>query len=154
MNNRAQLGDQALVIAFFFLILIVGAGIVGGVYIFFGQEQDSRQVEADAIHYKIKNCIENNNINWDNSQEELEKELFKTCSINEKVFKENFLMRITLNDELKYSWKGDSVKCASSEKNENFPKCASSSITKEFNNKIIELEILVGSSQYTTKKFS
>jgi len=143
MNKKADLGDYAMFFSFFLMLVIISAGITAGVYLNFGKEYDFRKVDADILNYKIKTCLSSNDFNFQLPQEELEKELLEKCRLNNNT-KENHLVMIKLNGEIKYGSESYETTCSLSEKNKNYPVCSTSTLTKEQN----KFTILTGSSQW------
>lgn len=57
MHKKGVLGEQMMFFSFIFLMGVVGAGIVIGVYMFVGAEFDFRGSDANMLSYRLKNCI-------------------------------------------------------------------------------------------------
>jgi len=138
INKKAQLGEQMTFFAFLFLLIIIGLGIVAGVYIFFGSGYDFRSVDADLLNYKIRNCISNNLLD-----DNFKNNFYEICKIDLKVIEDkNYIIRI-LADEKEFFDFGDELQCELSAKNINYPKCTS----VNFNSNGKNIFILTGSNQ-------
>ncbi len=153
MNKIAQLGSQMMIFAFLFLLFVIGVGIVIGISIFFGEEYEFRKVDADILNYKLRECISQKDINWDLAQDEIEKEIFEKCNLNEAILKQDFTISIKLNGEIKYNL-GVASKCSLSEKNKEFPKCTESNVVKNINGDSKTFSILAGSEQNIREKIT
>ncbi len=57
-----EVGEQLGIFFFLFLIVIIGVSIFVGVGLFFGKGYDFREVEAELLNYKIKECLASNEI--------------------------------------------------------------------------------------------
>lgn len=134
INKKAGTGDQIMILPFLFLLLIITAGIITGIYIFFGSDYEFRKTDADLLNHKIKSCLSNNEIDWSNSEN-----FFTTCDINQDITQEDFIIHIEKNGEVVYDY-GDEVACTLSEKSSKYPKCTNSSLN--------QYSITVGSNQF------
>jgi hypothetical protein len=146
--NKAQLGVQMTVIWFLFLLFLIIVTLAAGTYMFFGSGYDARQIDADALNFKVKKCLTENTFDTSlitqENDEPFEEKFYKTCKINHEVIKENQFIYITFPDGKIYEeGKGDPTQCALQEKNDNFPRCSESTLTK--NNEIIKVQ--TGSNQ-------
>src|SRR3989344_6502072 len=63
MNKKAETGDQIMFFPFIFIMLVIAAGIVTGVLLFYGEKYDARANDAYTLNYHIKNCLSNNDLN-------------------------------------------------------------------------------------------
>tara|TARA_Y100000310_G_scaffold339732_1_gene433363 strand:- start:1656 stop:2150 length:495 start_codon:yes stop_codon:yes gene_type:complete len=152
MNNQGKL----LSIWWFFVLTVIGAGIVIGVVIYYSADLNVKEVEASILAERVMDCI------VDNGQLKevvLDKELiFEECYLDKKVFGEasNFYFEVFINEE-SIVQVGD----ASFEKDceierkvrtYNFPKCAEKSqIVLNNNNERVNLLVLAGSNQKEKK---
>ena len=141
INKKAQLGEQIMIFPFLFMIIIIGLGIAAGIYMFFGSGYDFRQVDADILNYKIRECLSNNKIDF--SQET---EFFTTCSLNEKVIKESFIILIEQNNQVKIGSNSDETTCSIAKENPNYPKCTTTYLN--------DFKILTGSKQQAQKQIT
>ncbi|MCX8158931.1 MAG: hypothetical protein N3D20_01420 [Candidatus Pacearchaeota archaeon] len=118
-NKKGQLGKQMMLFYFIFLLIIIGLGIVGGIYIFFGKEYDFREREANLISYKVERCIaESDNI------EQIKNNFYSACGIKKEVFEKTNAIRVLDGNDVLYSY-GDVTLCEGKEieKSEEYPKC-------------------------------
>ena len=89
-------GEKLLSVWWFFVLTIVGVGIVVSVLMFYSAEEDTRSLESEILYNKIIDCIVDNgflspivlNQNFD---------LMKTCTLDEKVINEEKLFYIKIN---------------------------------------------------------
>jgi len=147
-NKKAQLGEQLTVFAFLFLLVVIGIGIAGGVYIFFGSGYDSRQVEADILNHKVRNCLSENILD-DNFKDNF----YEICKLNKQsmeVSKNLIKICVTSGNCIEegspfFSTGGDFVICdvEAAKRNNAFQKCSHSTFTKEGK----ELQIITTSNQ-------
>lgn len=142
-NKKAKTGNFFMIIAFMFILIFISVGIIIGIYMFFGSELDFRQIDSDVLNFRIKKCISEKEINWEH-----ELDLYKKCLLNEQVIKDNFLVLIKINNEIKYDHAADEIQCDLSEKNDAFPKCTNSNFNKNGN----DIYILTGSEQRSKEK--
>ncbi len=150
-NKKAEeTGDQIMVFAFMFLLVIIGVGIWLGVSIYFGSSYDSRQVDANLLLYKVENCFTNSNII------EFQGDFYAICGINQGVVENNQLMikvcsgndvNSCINNASSFLFFGKNlaVDCALTGGNSNnaYPKCSNDEITKDGKSYII----ITGSNQ-------
>ncbi|MFH1425148.1 MAG: hypothetical protein ABIG28_00245 [archaeon] len=144
-HKKAQAGNQLMIFPFLFLLIVIGTGIWLGISMFFGSEYDFRKIDATLLHNSIRSCISENNFDWSLPREELEKEFYKTCKINQEVVESYLGIEIKVNDEIKVKWLGDPTQCALADKNKNFPRCENS--TTPLNEE--EIKITAGSNQHS-----
>ncbi len=96
MHKKGQLGEQVLIFAFIFLMVLIGGGILIGTLIFIGSEFDFRVNEANILSYNIKNCLINEGTSWlddlkDKNNLEL---LYEKCNLDKEVIERNNLIKI------------------------------------------------------------
>ncbi|MEM4259167.1 MAG: hypothetical protein QXS38_00170 [Candidatus Pacearchaeota archaeon] len=98
MNRGGQLGEQILVFAFIFLLVIIGGGIVIGTYLFIGSEFDFRVNEANILGYHIKNCLVSEGSDWlDNLKDKNNLDLlYEKCNLDKEVVERNNLIKICI----------------------------------------------------------
>jgi len=97
MHKKAQLGEQIMVFMFIFLMFVIGAGIVLGTYFFVGPEFDFRNAEADMLSYKIRTCINANEVVLTGDAEQNLKLVYEKCSINKNLLDMNNFIKICDN---------------------------------------------------------
>jgi len=150
-----KFGRQKILSAWWFFVLaVIGGGIVTGVWIYYSTGINSNNLEADILSSKLLNCVKENmneltlNRNF---------EIFNECNLNRGVFEKpsNFYFRVFVfkEDELVSEIKkGD----FSFEKDcfieENvvairFPKCSVKKQSFVFNNENYEIFVLAGVNQ-------
>ena len=86
MRNMNKVGGEKLLsIWWFFVLVIVGAGIVAGVFLNYSKEADVRQPEAQILGERIFGCIIQNG---DLKENVLDKnfDIFSECKINKSLF--------------------------------------------------------------------
>jgi hypothetical protein len=160
MNTRAQSGNIILFVGLLAVLIVIGVGITAGVAVFFGQENDFREVDANALHEKVKTCL------YEKTPEltspipgELGKDFFEQCKINEQVVKDNLLIIIHAPNGKTYEQgRGDETQCNLSSKNQYFPICVKSTLSKKIltndgrSDATVDYIIITGSSQNSREK--
>jgi hypothetical protein len=141
LNKRAQAGDQLTVFIFFFLLMVVAAGIVIGVFLFYGKDYDFRYVDAETEIYIVKQCISENTIDWNSPDD-----FYSKCNLNKKNFQNEMTFKITENGKDVAIWK-DVVGCELASKNIGFPRCVNETFSKTINGQKIDYYVLLGSNQ-------
>ena len=140
-NKKAQTGDFLTLAWMFFLFVIIFAVASAGLLLLFGSPPDLKQADADSLNIKLKNCLIKNEIS--NAEE-----LYEKCALNKEVIEKNNMIIIQENNLIFIQeGRGEEALCELSEKNENYPKCAVSEITK--NEK--QIKITTGSWQFISK---
>jgi hypothetical protein len=129
-NKKAEAGSFVMFAGgLFVLILIFGSVIAYSMAAFFGQGYDSRQIEAIALNNQLRLCIKQNNIDLSLPQDTLKNEIISKCSLNNQLDNKGFLIMFLLNkNQILKIGSGDNVLCALSDKNQNLPRCANSTI--------------------------
>jgi hypothetical protein len=94
MDKKGQLGEQIMMFAFIFLIVVIGAGIVLGVYMFIGQGFDFRSGEAGLLAYNVKDCILNEGSSWFSELKTNPDLLYSKCKLSKAVIEDNNALRI------------------------------------------------------------
>lgn len=143
LNKKAALGPQTMVFVYFFILVIIAAGIVWGVLSFFTANYDFREVDASLLTEKIVNCLSDKKIEFQNA-EQFESEFYEKCKINKEVIDQSFFIFIKFSDDKIFeAGPGDKTQCELAEKNINYPKCKSTTLG--------EIEIETGSNQKSRK---
>lgn len=143
IRRKAQMSSFMMFWLFFFIMILITVGIVLGISSFFGDEYDTREIDAEILNEKVSHCIENNDFDL-SSVEIFDKQIEENCGLAKKIIEEKFFVYIDYGLEEKYSLgKTDSTQCALSELNKNYPKCVDSTITKNG----VEIFIQTGSNQ-------
>ena len=93
-------GEKVFSIWWFFVLVIVGLGIVSGVIIFFSSAVDIREAEAEILSDKIAECIVKQRVLTDISLEE-GFNILEECDFSEDVFSRGskFYFNISFLDE-------------------------------------------------------
>lgn len=139
-NRRAQAEEAIGFFWEFFLLAIIGVGIALGVAIFLGQDYDTRQSDAEALTYIIKECIKNNRLE---TRAPLSAEqLYSNCNLNKQAVEKNFVIEIKKDAQQIYTF-GTTQACVLNQKNKEFPRCSSSTFQTEKG----KFTILTGSKQ-------
>jgi len=165
MNKKAT--QKLLSVWWFFVLTVVGAGIVIGVLIYYSADADLREAEANILSERIANClVEQGYLQGDFSQNF---NIFEKCGLKKEVFDAgtSFYLKISVYDEAGNLFKGISPivegdrsfekDCQIEEKisARYFPRCAEKKelfLYKE--NEAIKkgrIEILAGSNQVGKK---
>ena len=97
MHKKGELGDQLIMFAFMFLLVIIGGGIVFGTSIFIGSEVPFNGVESSLLAYKIKSCLTNGDTTWiDNLKNRSDISLFsEKCGINVQIAEDYYAIGIS-----------------------------------------------------------
>jgi hypothetical protein len=144
-GKKGQMGNQITIFVFFFLLMIVAAGIVIGVFMFYGKPYDFRYVDANVETYVIKKCLidslSGNPIDWSNPDN-----FYGRCNLNKEVFQREMTLRIIENNKELIRWKNP-VGCDLASKNIKFPRCVYENFSIENLQGIREYQLLVGSNQ-------
>lgn len=92
-------GERYLSPWWFFVLALIGAGIVGGVLMFYSAHIDLRSVEADILAGRVLDCLDSNGFvlteyntaNFD---------IFKTCGFSRESFSSGnlFFFKVNLSD--------------------------------------------------------
>jgi hypothetical protein len=130
-HKKAVAGSGTMIFLFFIVVFVIFAAISAGLYMFYGAEYDFRQIDASLLNYKIKTCLEENDISF-TGKEQFESDLYATCNINKEVIEENNFF-ILINSSEGYTFvtgRGNPTECALSEKNKEFLKCKYSTLNK------------------------
>lgn len=143
MNRKGEAGSMLMIVVFLFLLIMISGGIVAGTYMFFGTGYEVRQLDADVLNYKIKECIEKNWIL------EVVDNFYEVCGLNKEVLEEegykiNICEGICSGNLPGIISLGSNFEvCKFTGKGEGYPKCAISNVVKEGKN----YEIIIASSQ-------
>ena len=89
-------GEKLLSVWWFFVLTIVGVGIVVSVLLFYSADEDTRSLEAQILYEKVVNCVVDNGFLIQGISNK-EFDLMKTCSLNEKIVNEEKLFYIKIN---------------------------------------------------------
>jgi len=157
-------GEKVLSIWWFFVLVFIFAGIIGGVLLYYSTDVDIRDLEADVLSEKILSCF---NYNFEISGE-ANFNIYEKCGLNKELFSSEsiFYFSIDIKDEAgnsilkqgkisggKVSFEGDCKAVSSNEqiRARNYPKCVPKTEKIWFiQNGIVkqgEIEILAASNQ-------
>lgn len=149
MNKKSETGNQIMFFTFLFLLVIIGVGIVTGTFIYFGDEYDTREIDAEILNYKIRNCIANRELNKDS--------FYQECVINESsISRYSLILKVCVDssdcarEENPFVENGRNFQACNfigAKENRNFPKCVKR--TLEINGK--RYEIITGSNQFSRR---
>ncbi len=160
MNKKAALGSQIFLVVFILILIIIGGGIVLGTYLFIGDESDFRQVEAEMLNAKIRECISGADFGSLNNLNSGIDYLYQKCGLNKEVIEQNNLIRICnrfgndmsncISDSrlIRASSGGDFTVCGLKAANKKFPKC----VTKELFSNGESLVVVTVSNQHLRRE--
>ncbi len=147
MNRGGETGNQLMFFTFLFMLVMIGAGIVAGVLIFFGNEYDTRHIDADILNYKIRKCIIEKDFEFSNNG------FFETCLLNEKTMTDSEIIVKICIDSSDCLTEKDSLLIFGSnfqacgfegvKENKAFPRCKMNSFVKEGK----KYDVITGSNQ-------
>ncbi|PIN92997.1 hypothetical protein COU54_04565 [Candidatus Pacearchaeota archaeon CG10_big_fil_rev_8_21_14_0_10_31_24] len=130
MNKRGEQDVETdkwiLIVIPLFMLIAFSFAIGLGQGLFFGEDYEFRNVEAQILNLKVKDCISNN------LYENIWADFYKVCNLNEKVLKER-LEEVKLNimvcegecnsGKEVFRLGSDFTSCDLDGKNENYKKC-------------------------------
>jgi len=147
-KKGAVAGSGLLFFVFFLMMILIGAGIAGGVWAFYGQGYDFRATESGVLFDKVLDCF------FDEGNEFFEEEfdIYESCRFNENVLSKNHLVLVkgvSDGEEFFVGVRDFETQCFLDARFKNLalPLCVESKVVK--NN--LEYEILIGSSQDSRK---
>jgi len=89
MNKRGD-GEHFLSIWMFAVWVIIGIGIIAGIYMFYSAKIDAREVQSDFLTRRIVDCVRENDLTED---------VLTKCGVSLDVLSgENFFVRINVSD--------------------------------------------------------
>ena len=155
-RRKGQIGNMTMIIAFVFLLMIIGTGIYLGTMIFFSSDYDFREIDAKILNKNIRTCIKEQDINWSNNDKRaLSKEFLSKCRINLNIIDNSFFVQIKNGDvEFINLGRGDEVQCGLSEKNIKYMRCFNSTIYKNYGDERFPFFIQTGSNQNSREKIT
>ncbi len=87
-------GEKIFSVWWFFILAVVGLGIVAGVFIFYSADVDVREIESAALYDKIVDCISEQGFLKDDLLKE-DFDIFKECKLNKNILNNgDFYVRI------------------------------------------------------------
>lgn len=136
-NKRGA--EKILSIWWFFVLAIVGLGIVAGVFIFYSADVDVREIESTSLYDNIVDCIAEQGFLSDGLLKE-DFDIFKECRLNKNILNNGyFYIKIKFLDNAKSSIREDivignnafkkdcEISLSKDVKAEKFPKCVNGS---------------------------
>ena len=151
INKKAEL-QIALSAWWFFMIVIIGAGIVISASIYYATDIDVKWLEADILSEKIMDCVVDNGY----FVESVSEKIYNECGLEENLFIKgsNYFFKIWVNGEMilgggDYSIeKNCEVKGAGIGVTKYFPICSEKNmIAWNDEGKEIKIRVLAGSNQ-------
>ncbi|MDP1695445.1 MAG: hypothetical protein Q8L29_00855 [archaeon] len=130
-NRKGEAGSMLMLVVFLFLLLMIAGGIVAGTFMFFGTGYEVRQLDADVLNYKIKECMTNNYILM------VVDSFYEVCGLNKEVleqagYKINICEGVCSGNLPGIISVGSNFEvCKFTGKGEGYPKCTISSVVKE-----------------------
>ncbi len=98
--NNKKAGEKLFSIWWFFVLAVVGVGIVAGVYIFYSADVDVREAEAGILYEKIADCIIEQGFLTDKFLYDKENfDIYKGCDLNKKIIEGDYYIKIQAFDE-------------------------------------------------------
>ena len=150
-DKKGTVGDQLGIFWFLFLMLIIAGSLAIGIFMFYGNGYDYREIEAEILNYKIRGCILESEVT-----EGFFKDFYEKCRLDKKMIGENNIIKIcdSSKDECLTSadykfLAGDVGICwiKSVKGNNVFGKCAEESFLK--NGK--KFTVITGSTQFSRR---
>lgn len=92
MNRKGAIGEHISVFAFLLLLILVGVGIVGGVYIFYQSGYDARMADASLLGARARECIEEKGI-------ETLDNFFEKCRLNKEKMEGINIIKICVDSK-------------------------------------------------------
>lgn len=145
--NKKGMGDMMMFVAFFMIMMIIGAGIAWGVVAFYSEGYDYRRAESSAIAAVVYPCL-------------LEKDftipdfdIYEECGLNQNVIEDSkhaVLIKSIEEDKfiLEKGVADYKNQCFLNSKDKSYPVC----IVKKFEKGGQEYELIVGSSQNSVRQ--
>jgi len=156
-NNRAEL----LSIWWFFVLVIIGVGVVAGTFMFAADKIDARITQSEVISNKILGCISDTGV-FDARVLEEDFDIFSYCQINKIIFQDSgkYVLKISVNKKIGDDWvslrsdilggnNGLIANCMLGNNlvAEEYPRCSEKTILLlDSQQDVIQLKILVGSN--------
>lgn len=143
MNRRGDTGNQVMFVVYLFLLVMISGGIVIGNLMFFGSGYDGRQLDADVLNYKVRECIRQNVLT------DIKNDFYGVCHfrkdvLGEEKYKVNICEGECVGDSPGIISVGSNfASCKLTGKGEEYPKCTISHIMKDGKS----YEVISGSSQ-------
>ena len=94
LKNKAG-GEKLLSIWWFFVLTVVGVGIVIAVLMFYSADVDIRELESEILYERVSDCIVQDGFLVEGIFNK-DFDLLKQCNLNEKIFNEDKLLYINI----------------------------------------------------------
>ncbi len=92
-------GEKLLSLWWFFVLVVVGSGIVIGVLIYYNSEIDTRAVESEILAEKIVSCLVNQGEINENFLNNEEFDIFQECGLDKNILDSDiFYFNVSLYD--------------------------------------------------------
>jgi len=142
-NRKGAMGRQLMYAYFLFMLVVIGGGIVAGVFIFYGTGYDFRKADSVALNFEIKKCILEKEIDFGKDS------IYEKCSLNEKIIDEGkYSIGIFKNGNEVLRFRDYVICKVTAKKGVDFPKCTITKFLKGND----EFEVVIGSNQLTGRK--
>jgi hypothetical protein len=135
-KGAGESGKQLMILSFVALLLIIGAGIVIDVNLFYGEDFDFREHDSVVLREISVDCFLENDLEIIFGDQE---KFFEICGLNEEVIKENYLLKVCLGNNLvecidsqesEFQLGSNFAACFLNTRGEGFPKCSFESFRK------------------------
>ena len=134
--KKGAIGEQASIVYFLFLAVIIGASIGIAIWIFYGGGYDFREAEANLLNYKIRECMIKNEITeafFDKNN------FYNLCGLNKGIIGKNNLIKICdgfgedciISKESFFIEGSNFNRCSLNEKDKSSPKCSIQNFEKD-----------------------
>jgi hypothetical protein len=141
-NRRGELGDQLRIFRLMVLFVIVGGGIVAGVFFVFGGEYDFRGVEAGLLVDKVSECLLEKGIGFLDMNDK--KKFYEVCGLNEGFLDNELKLRIQeVDGKIIFQDGSDFESCLFDKKSKSVAECRIGIVSVEGERH----EIVAGSNQ-------
>jgi len=99
MDKKAQLGEQMMFFLFIFLMVVIGGGIVLGLFMFIGPEINYQGIEADVLSARIATCMESGALTGIEliGKDNLNDFVMQRCNLNSQVISDYNQIKICVN---------------------------------------------------------
>lgn len=154
LDKKGDLGDVTMFLVYMFFMTVIGVGIFGGMYIFFVQGYEFREVDAEILSYKIQRCIMDNEID-----DSFRDKFYEMCKIDKDVVDKYSLIKVCRNSDdcvnersnegilIGEGSKYQACRFEGGKENDAFPKCVNTVFVKGRE----RFEIITGSTQISRR---
>jgi len=153
-SKKAQVASAMMILTFLVIAFVIALPVYYVTSSFFSKSYDFRETDANILNARLLSCLEKEDFNLNNPQE-FSSQLLHKCKINERVVSNSMLIVIYKDENLFFKiGSGDVTSCNLASKNENFPKCANSTLVKDFEGKQSTLYLTTGSNQQSKEELA